>query len=88
MVFMAILFAVEVATLPTASFSPAPVAASGLRSTMPVFTAATGRQLRTRTTTTRGASTSIRATTARPSAAATAGGLFVLSKGSPNSERT
>ena len=70
-----------------ASFSPAPVAAAGLRSAMPVRTAATGRQFRARATTSRGASTSIRGTTAGTASTATTGGLFVLSKGSPNRER-
>ena len=71
-----------------ASFSPAPVTATGLRSTMPVRTATTRRQFRTRTTTsTCGPSTSIRATTTRTATTAAAGSLFVLSKGSPNSER-
>ena len=70
------------------SFSPAPATATGLRSTMPVRTVSIGRPFRARTTTTRGTSASIRATTARTAAAtATAGSLFVLSKGSPNSER-
>ena len=51
--------------------------------------ASTGRPFRTRTTaTTRGTSTSIRATTARPTSTAATGSLFVLSKGSPNSERS
>ena len=85
---MAILFAVEVATLPTVSFSPAPVTATGLRSAVPVLTATTGRQFRPRTATTRGTSTSIRATTTRAASTATTGSLFALSKGSPNSERT
>ena len=85
---MDILFEVEVATLLIAYFSPAPVSATGLRSTMPVRAATTGRQFRTRTTTTRGASASRRATTARTTLTATTGFLFALSKGSPNSERT
>ena len=85
---MDILFVVEVATLLIAYFSPAPVSATGLRSTMPVRAATTGRQFRTRTTTTRGASASRRATTARATATAAARFLFALSKGSPNSERT
>ena len=87
MVFKAILFAAGVATLLIAYFSPAPVTATGLRSTMPVRTATTGRQLSTRATT-HGTFSSVRATTTRPSAAATAGSVFALSKGSPNSERT
>jgi hypothetical protein len=70
------------------SSSPAPVTAAGLRSAMPVRAAATGRQFRTRTTTTaRGVSTSIRATTARTATTATTVSLFVLSKGLQNSER-
>ena len=70
------------------SFSLAPATAMGLRSAMPVRTASIGRPFRTRRkTTTRGTSTSVRAATARTSTAAAAGGLFVLSKGSPNSER-
>ena len=85
---MDILFEVEVATLLIAYFSPAPVSATGLRSGRPVRTAATGRQFRTRMTTTRGPSTSVRDTTTRAATAATGGGLFALSKGSPNSERT
>ena len=86
---MDILFEVEVATLLIAYFSPAPVTATGLRSTVPVRTATTGRQFRTRaTTTTRATSPSIRATTARTTTTATTGSLFALSKGSPNSERT
>ena len=85
---MDILFEVEVATLLIAYFSPAPVTATGLRSTVPVCTATTGRQFRTRATTTRGTSTSIRSATARATGTATSGSLFALSKGSPNSERT
>ena len=85
---MDILFEVEVATLLIAYFSPAPVTATGLRSTVPVRTATTGRQFRARTSTARGASASIRAATTRTAATASAGSLFVLSKGSPNSERT
>ena len=87
MVFMAILFAVEVATLLIAYFSPAPVTASGLRSAVPVRAATTGRQFRA-TATALGSSTSIRAITTRATIAAPPGSLFVLSKGPPNSERT
>ena len=86
MVSMAILFAERVTIHLRASFSPAPVTATGLRSTMPVRSAATGRQFRTRAATPRGASTSIRATTTRATTTATTGSLFALSKGSPNSE--
>ena len=70
------------------SFSPVPAAASGLRSTMPVRTATTGRQFRARTAAaTRGSSTSLRATATRTTTTtAASGALFVLSKGSPNSE--
>ena len=67
-----------------AYFYLSPVSATGLRSAMPVRAATTGRQFRTRTATTRGASTSV----ARTASSATSGGLFVLSKGSPNSEHT
>ena len=90
MVFMAILFAVEVATLLIAYFSPAPAAARGLRSTVLVRTAAIGRLFRTRAATSRGTSTSIRFTTTRTTSttSASAGSLFALSKGSPNSERS
>ena len=86
MVFMAILFAAGVATLLIAYFSPAPVAATGLRSTMPVRAAATGRQFRSRAT--RGASASVQAATTRATTTDTTGGLFVLFKGLPNGERT
>ena len=86
---MAILFAVGAVTLPTVSFSPAPVTATGLRTALPVRSAATGRQFRTRTSaTTRGASASIRAATTRATTTAATGSVFALSKGSPNSERT
>ena len=70
------------------SFSPAPATALGLSSAMQVRTAAIGRLFRTRTTT-RGASTSIRVAAGRstPTTTATTCSLFVLSKGSPNSER-
>ena len=75
--------------LPPAFSSPRPATATGLRSAVPVCTAATGRPSRTRTATTgRGTSTSIRGRAARTAATASAGGLFVLSKGSPNSERS
>ena len=66
-----------------------PVTATGLRSTVPGRTATIGRPFRTRTTAaTRGTSASIRATATRTAtAAAASGGLFVLLKGSSNSER-
>ena len=83
---MAILFVEGGIMLQGVSSSPAPVAVTGLRSTMPVRTATTGRQFRARTTTTRGVSASVRAASTRATATATTGGLFVLSKGSPNSE--
>lgn len=88
MVSMAMLFEGEVLITQHQSFSPAPASASGLRSTMPIRVATIGRLFRTRTTTaTRGASTSVRAARTRTAAAAAASGiLFVLSKGSPNSE--
>ena len=69
------------------SFSPAPATVMGLRSTVPVRTVTIGRPLRTRTTTTRGASTSIRVATTRATLTATTGSLFVLSKGSPNNKQ-
>ena len=71
------------------SFSPAPVAAAGLRSTLPVRTVTIGRPFLIRTTTMRGVSTSVRmvAVARGPTSTATAGGLFGLSKGSPNSGR-
>ena len=47
-----------------------------------------GRPSRTRTAATPTNRTSIRATTARATTTATSGGLFVLSKGSPSSERS
>ena len=73
-----------------ASFSPVPATSSmGLRSAMPVRVATTGRPSLIRTATARGSSTSIRATTKRTATAAHAAGcLFVLSKSSPNSERS
>ena len=87
MVSMDILFAERVTIHLRASLSPAPVTATGLRSTMPVRTATTGRQFRDRTTSTRGPSTSLRAATTRATtAAATTGSLFALSKGLLNSE--
>ena len=69
-------------------FSLAPAAALILCSTMPVRAATMGRLFRTRSTTPRGTSSLIRVATARtmPPCAA-AGSLFVLSKGSPKSER-
>ena len=69
-----------------ASFSPAPATAMSLRSAVPVRTAAFGRLFRARTTTSRGASTSLRVATVRAASTATSGSLFGLSKGSPNSE--
>ena len=68
------------------SFFPAPATATGLRFTLPVRTATIGRPFRTRTATTRGASASIRATTAGTTATAAMGRLFGLSKDSPDSE--
>ena len=89
MVLKGILSAATVNMLPPVFSFPPPATAMGLRSTMPVRTASTGRPFRARTTTstTRGTSTSIRATTARSSATASAGSLFAQSKGSPNSEQ-
>ena len=88
MVFMDMLFAVGGIMLHRVFSSPAPAAASGLRSAMPVRRATTGRQFRTRATATRGTSTSVRATPARAAnTTAAAGGLFALSNGSPNSEQ-
>ena len=87
MVLTVILFAVGVAMRLTVSFSLVPATASGLRSTMPVRTATIGRPFRSRTTTARGTSTSIRVATTRAAISATSGSLFGLSKGSPNSER-
>ena len=60
-------FVVEAITLQQVSFSLRPVTATGLRSTMSVRAATTGHPFRTRAAATamRGASTSIRATTAR-----------------------
>ena len=85
---MVILSEVKVIMLLIASFSLAPATAMGLRSTMPVRTASMGRPFRARTATTHGASTSsIRVATARATVNASTGCLFVLSKGSPNSER-
>ena len=88
MVFMAILSVVGVSTHLIAFSFPVPGLATGLRSAIPVYWATTGRPCQLRTaTTSRGASTSIRATTARTTAtAATSGSLFVPFKGSPNSE--
>ena len=88
MVLMVISFVVGAIMLQGVSSSLVPATATRLRSAMPVRAAATGRQVRARTPhTTRFSSTSIRATTARTAATASAGSLFVLSKGSPNSER-
>lgn len=93
MVSMVISFEGKVLIPQHQSFSPAPAAAAGLRSTacvrstMPVRTVACGRLFRTRATTTRGGSTSIRVTTPRATFTASTDGLFGLSKGSPNSER-
>ena len=84
-----ILFVEKVTILLNQFFSLVPAAATGLRSTVPVRSATIGRPFRARTATIRGTSTSLRATTARTAAAASAaasGILFVLSKGSPNSE--
>lgn len=81
MVSMVMSFEGEVLIPQHQSFSPVPATAAGLHSTMPVLTAATGRQFRTRTTTSRGTSTSIRVATTRATSTATAGGLFALSKG-------
>ena len=71
-----------------AFFSLALVAAMmGLRYAVSVRTATIGRLFRDTTTTSRGASTSILMATSRTATSATTGILFVLSKGSPNSER-
>ena len=70
-----------------ASFSPAPATATGLRSTMPVGPVTFGRPFRNRAAATRATSASIRLAATRTATTATTGGLFVLSKGSPNSER-
>ena len=68
----------------------APATATGLRSSLPVRSATPGRSFRTRTATatTRGHSSSIRATIPRAAAAATTGSSFAPSTGSPNSERS
>ena len=88
MVLQVMLFAVGVTMHLTVFFSLMPAAATGFRSSMPI-TVTIGRPFRTRTSTltARGTSASIRAPAARTSATATAGGLFGLSKSSPNSER-
>ena len=87
MVLRVMLFAAGGTMHLTAFFSLAPATATGLRSTVPVRTVTFGRPFRARATTARLASASIRATTTRAAATATTGSLFVLSKGSPNSER-
>lgn len=79
--------AAEVPTPPTAFSSLPPASATRLRSTVPVRTATTCRPSRSRATTTRTNCTSVRAATTRAATTATAGGLFALSRGSPNSER-
>ena len=89
MVSMDMSFVARAIMLLIVSFSLAPATATGLRSAMPVRTAAVGRLFRGGTASTRGASSSIRATSTRTTCttSATTGSLFVLSKGSPNSER-
>ena len=89
MVLMAMSLEGEERTHLIAFSSLASATALGLRSPMPVRSAAIGRLFRTRAATaaSRGASTSIRVATARASTAATSGSLFALSKGSSNSER-
>jgi len=86
MVSMGMLFAEKATIPPRQSFFPLPATAVGLCFTLPVSTADIGRLFRTRTVTTRGTSASIRVATTRTTAAAATGGLFALSKGSPNSE--
>ena len=84
---MAMSFVAGEAMRLTVFSSLVPATATGLRSRVPVRTATIGRLFRGRTTTTaRGSSTSVRVAAARTTATATTGGLFVLSKGSPNSE--
>ena len=79
-------FVEKASILLSQSFSPAPVTATGLCSSTTVRAATTGRQFRTRTGA-RGASTSVRvATTECTPTPATTDSLFVLSKGSLNSE--
>ena len=77
------------ATAPPRVFSFLPqVMVSGLRSMIQVLLATTGRPFPTRTATTRGTSTSVRSVITRAVTTASTDSLFVLSKGSPNSERS
>ena len=87
MVFMDMLFAVGGIMLHRVFSSPAPAAASGLRSTMPVRKATTVRQFRTRATATRCTSASGATPVRSAITGAAQGGLFGQFKGSPNSER-
>ena len=87
MVLMDMSFVAGVIIRQRVFFSLVPAMATVLRSDIPVRAASFGRLFRTRTTSARGASPSIRvATTRATSAAASTGGLFALSKGSPNSK--
>ncbi len=80
---------VEAIIFPIVFFFPPLGAATGLRSTLQVLTASTGRPSRTRITSTHGISASIRTITVRVTTTiATTGYLFVLSKGSLKSERS